>query len=230
MLRRTVLSMLAAFAAAPALAQGSNASKAATVPDAKLYDVLGTPIAADRKRVRLFFSYDCPFSRNFHNGLVSWGSSLPSGIAFQAYPVIPDADDPKVAVAVIGRLIAQELSPKSLPAYDYMMYSAIQGDSDANTPPAIRLSVEDVLAALVKAGVDKNELQQFLRTKGKGIEKRLPAHAQTIKTYSLAATPSVVIGGRFVINPDHTQGNPQHMLLVLNGLVSRVIQGGTHGI
>lgn len=229
MQRRTALSMLAAMSAAPVLAQSGGSGSSSNATDTKLYGVLETPIAEDRRRVRLFFSYDCGFSRNFHTGLVSWGASLPRGISFVAYPVISDADDPRLSVAVIGRLIAEELSPKSLPTFDFMMYTAIQGDPESNAAPKSTLSVNDVLAALVQAGVDRHQLAHFLKTKGKGIEKRLPAHAKAIKTYKLDATPSLVIGGRHLVTPDHTQGNPQTMLLVMNGLVSQIIQGGARG-
>ena len=232
MQRRNMLSLLAATAAAPALAQLRSQAPQPQVPapDAKPYDVLAQPIAGDRKRVRLLFAYDCPFCLRYHNGLVSWGASLPSGVTFDAYPVIPDGENPKVAMAVVGRLIGQALAPKSLPAFDYAMYTAIQGDPMSSILPSSKMTMDDVLDALVQAGVNQREMQQFLRTKGKGIEKRLSAHVSAIKTYQLTATPSVAIGGRYVVNPDHSQGNPQHMLLLLNGIVSRVVQGDTHAL
>ena len=96
MQRRNILSLLAATAAAPALAQLRSQAPQPQVPapDAKPYDVLAQPIAGDRKRVRLLFAYDCPFCLRYHNGLVSWGASLPSGVTFDAYPVIPYDDNP----------------------------------------------------------------------------------------------------------------------------------------
>lgn len=232
MQRRTILSMLAATAAAPTFAQlrSQGAAQQAQPLDTKPYDVLEQPITADKKRVRLLFTYDCPFCLRYHNGLVSWGASLPPGIAFDAFPVIPDGDNTKNAMAVVGRLIGQALAPKVLPAFDYAMYTAIQGDSLTNTLPSSRMSMDDVLDALVQAGVNQRDMQQYLKTKGKGIENRLPDHVKAIKTYQLTATPSVAIGGRYVVNPDHSQGNPQHMLLLLNGVVSRVVQGDTHAL
>jgi hypothetical protein len=62
MQRRNILSLMAATAAAPALAQlrSQAPQPQAPAPDAKPYDVLAQPIAGDRKRVRLLFAYDCP--------------------------------------------------------------------------------------------------------------------------------------------------------------------------
>jgi len=223
--------MLAAAAASPTFAQrvaqqnGGNTGE----PPPKLYESLNHAIEADLKKVRLFFSYDCPFGLRYHNGLVSWGASIPNSLKFDAFPIITDANDNRLALAVVGRLIGQAVAPKSLPAYDYMMYTAIQGDPETGAGPT-KLSMDAVLKALVNAGASGRDIKQFVRTKGKGIENNLPSHAKIIKTYNLTATPSIAIAGRYVINPDNTQGNPQHMLLMMNGIVSRVVQGDTRAL
>lgn len=227
MKRRHALSLFAA-ASAPSFAQFR--AKAEVEQSAKPYEVLNSPIAADRKKVRMLFSYDCPFCLRYHNGLVSWGSTLPSGLTFDAFPVITSADNDKLVAAILGRLIGQAVAPKALPAFDYSMYMAIQGDTQGGTGPRMRMDMDFVLGSLVEAGAKAQDIKQFVQTKGKGIENRLPAHVEIIKTYKLTATPSVAIAGRYVINPDHSQGNPQHMLLLMNGIASRVIQGDTHAL
>ena len=222
--RRTMISVLAGVVATPSFAQLSKSPSPDAV-DSKPYDVLQPAIAADRKRVRLLFAYDCPFCLRYHNGLVSWGSSLPKSVAFDAFPVIANLDNESVPMAIVGRLIGQALDQKVLPAYDYAMFTAIQGDPQTGAMPKGALNMDQVLNALVEAGISRTEIQKFVRTKGKGIEKKLQAHADAVNTYQLKATPSIAIGGRYVINPDHTQGNPQNLLLLLNGVVSRVVQG-----
>lgn len=230
--RRSLLAWLPAVAAGPVMAQSTTkiAGGEAVQSTGKPYDLVPTPVAGDTKRVRAFFAYDCLYSQRYLPGLVAWGSSLPRGVTFDSVAVIPDADNPKVALAVVGRMIALAMNPKVVAAYDYSAFTAIMGDEVLNTPPAQSLTFNDVLDFLVKAGIPRADLQQFLRTRGKGIEKNLPAHAKVIKTYNLSATPSISIGGRVVVNPDHTQGNPDHMLLVMNGLVSKLVQGNLNGI
>jgi thiol:disulfide interchange protein DsbA len=196
--RRTMLSMLAGAVATPSFAQLAKSPSPDAV-DSKPYDVLQPAIAADRKRVRLLFAYDCPFCLRYHNGLVSWGASLPKSVTFDAFPVIANLDNESVPMAIVGRLIGQALDHKVLPAYDYAMFTAIQGDPQTGAMPKGTLNMDQVLNALVEAGINR--------------------------TYQLKATPSIAIGGRYVINPDHTQGNPQNLLLLLNGVVSRVVQG-----
>ena len=232
MIRRNALALMAAAAAAPGFGQtrsNAGAGGGDTMAN-KPYDVLETPIAADRKRVRLLFTYDCPFCLRYHNGLVNWGASLPSSLTFDAFPVITNGDNENLVAAVIGRTIGQAVAPKVLPAFDHSMYTAIQGDAENNVPAKAKLTIDDVLKALVAAGAKAKDIQQYVRTKGKAIEAGLPRHVEIIRTYKLTATPSVAIGGRYVINPDHTQGNPQNLLLLLNGVVSRVVQGDTHAL
>ena len=71
---------------------------------------------------------------------------------------------------------------------------------------------------------------RWLTGKGKGIENRLPAHAQLVKTYKLTVTPSVSLVGRYVVTPDHVLSDANQYLMLLNGMVSRIIQGGHNAL
>ena len=77
--RRQALATLAGITASlalPSKAADLPAKAGTPVTDAgemKPYEVLNPPIKGDLTRVRLLFSYDCPFCRNYHNGLVQWG-------------------------------------------------------------------------------------------------------------------------------------------------------------
>ena len=153
--RRTMISVLAGVVATPSFAQLSKSPSPDAV-DSKPYDVLQPAIAADRKRVRLLFAYDCPFCLRYHNGLVSWGASLPKSVTFDAFPVIANLDNESVPMAIVGRLIGQALDPKVLPAYDYAMFTAIQGDPQTGAMPKGVLNMDQVLNALVEAGSEQD--------------------------------------------------------------------------
>ncbi|KLR59001.1 hypothetical protein OX89_04240 [Diaphorobacter sp. J5-51] len=192
----------------------------------KPYDLITPKIKGEEKVVRLLFSYDCPYCRSYHNGLVQWGKSLPTPYRFDATPVITSNSD-NILLAVYGRLIMQGLAPSKIHLYDYTMYTLIQGDPDTGQPALPKLANEDIIRTVLQSsGASGKDLQAFMNAQAKGIEKRLPAHASVIQRYGLKATPSVAIGGKIVVTPDHASSNAQQYLLLLNAMVSRAIQGG----
>ena len=227
--RRLALSKLAIYSASLAVASTTWAKNEVAkpqidAPNSKPYEVLNPPIKGESTRVRLLFSYDCPFCRSYHNGLVQWGATLPKPMSFIASPLIT-SENTNVMGAVVGRLIGEAVAPQALHIYDFMMYAKLQGDPERGTPPVETLSMTDVLRTLVQAGADGKAIQAYLKGPGKGVEKRLTEQASLVKTFNLTSTPSVAIAGRFVVTPDHAQGDPAQYLLLLNGIVSRVIQG-----
>ena len=227
--RRKALSLLAAAAAIPTWA-ASPAAKDGGDNAGKPYQLISPVVSGDKNRVRFFFSYDCQYCRSYHNGLVQWGSSLPKPFAFDATPVITSVDNDNLTFAVYGRLIVQALVPKNVPAYDFLMYSLIQGDNEAGIAPKSVISLDDVFRAVIKSGVDFTAMQSYLKTNGAAIQKRLPEHGLLLKTYGITVTPSVALVGRYNVSPDNANGNPQQFLLLLNGLVSRIMQGGANAL
>lgn len=229
-LRRAFLGA-AAVAALPtfALAKVTPINGQAPVagdPTGKPYDTIAKTVTADKNKVRLLFTYDCPYCRSYHNGIMQWGNSLPAPLRFEATPVLTSASD-NLMLAVYGRMLMQGLAPSKVNLYDYTMYSYIQGDPDTGQAPRTPLSPKDVLELIAQSAEIKTaDLQAFINKYGTAIEKQLPNHALMIQTFDLKATPSVAIGGRIVVNPDHAGGEPQQFLLLLNAMVSRMIQGG----
>ena len=234
--RREMLAAAAGLTAIPASA-GANSSAAPSTgsaaqdaPMAKPYDIISSPVKSDEKTVRFLFTYDCPFCRSYHNGLLQWGKTLPTPLRFAVTPVITSHSDNLIS-AVFGRLLVQGLAPAKLSAYDYDMYAQIQGDTDTGQVGKAQLSPNDILRAVASAtGLSGKQITDFLSAKGKQIEKQIPLHAGYVQTFGLKATPAVAISGRIVVTPDHSGGNPQQYLLLLNAMVSRAIQGGLHAL
>ncbi len=229
--RRGILAAAATLAATPISAFANTSAtkpgdKSPQMDNFKPYDIINPKVHSDGKVVRLLFSYDCPYCRSYHNGLTQWGASLPTPYRFEATPVITSHSD-NIVLAIYGRLLIQGLAPSKVNLYDYTIYTKIQGDPDTGQAPITALSAEDIIRTVIQtSGVSGKDVQTFLKAQGQTIEKRLPAHATLIKTYGLKATPSVAIGGRIVITPDHAGANAQQYLLLLNAMVSRSIQGG----
>lgn len=190
-----------------------------TPPTARPYDVIAPPVKADAQIVRYFFTYDCPHCRRFHRGLIHWGQSLPSALSFRSIPIMTSDQDAHI-LAIFGRLICQTLSPDRLAAYDNRLFMLFQ-DED----PKI-LEVDRLLGILVDLGISADDLKRFLASeRAKKLERRIPAHAAVIQTYQIQSTPSVAITGRFLVTPDHTNGRIDQFVMLLNGIVSRALEG-----
>lgn len=224
-LKKLTLGFVAAWSA-PVLSVVPNASEMMRPPansgdSLKPYDIITPPVQGDARLVREFFSYSCPHCRTYHNGLVQWGGTLPSPLQYVSMPIITDPDDDNQILAVYGRLICSELDPACLPDYDLSLFNRLQDGSGINA----NLDVSEILALLVRCGISAESIRSFLQGgEMERLQEQLMTHAQVIKTYSIKSTPSVGISGRFVVNPDQAQGNVQQFLVLLNGIVSRVIE------
>lgn len=184
------------------------------------FDLIAPVIESEKKTVRFFFSYECEHCRKYHNGLVQWGSTLPKGVNFQTTPLITGDSDVQL-VSIYARLIGQVLNPESVNSYDALIYQAIHGDADMGVRPRA-LDANAVLAILVQAGVPSAKIKAFMASSEiKSVEKKLPVHAEAAAKFNIKSTPSVSLFGKYTVNPDHANGNPQQFLTLLNGLISR---------
>ena len=233
--RRAIIATMAGQAMWPSISfaksdQPGAAATGSVAASSKPYDAIDPPIKADINRVRFLFSYECPYCRSYHNGLRQWGASLPKPFTFDTYPLITSVDNDKIMNAVIGHMIVKAVAPKSLEVYDFAIYTAIQGDPELGQPPSARLSMDDVMRIVIQSGATPGAVKAYLAKNASGVEGRLQNHWEAIKTYNVKATPSVAMVGKFIVNPDHAQANPQQFLMLLNGIVSRIIQGGTNAL
>ena len=213
--------------AAPELLAAPQTQGGTPIPVGTPYNEITPQIPADKKTVRLLFSYECNHCRNYHNGIHAWGKTLPKPIRFAATPIITDANNQSILHAVYGRLMAGMIAPKALLPYDMLIYNRIQGDPYNSAPSSGAITLDDTLKILVQSGIPFKQIDLFIK-EGKTalIEKQLPFHAQVIRTYGLKETPSIAIAGKYLVTPDHTGGNPQQFVGLLNGIVSRVIEQG----
>lgn len=235
--RRQTLAAIAAALAGPAItlpawSQGAPSGATGKAPgiSSKPYDPIHPPVKGDENKIRFLFTYDCQYCRSYHNGLIQWGSTLPKTYAFSAIPLITDPTNDNLVLAVFGRLIAQGVAPAKIPLYDFAMYSLLQGEPETGKSARQTITTNDVIQTLVNIGVDIKVIQKFMTTRGDAVQKRIPEHAEMVGTYKLTATPSVALLGRYVVNPDHANSNPQQFLLLLNGMISRLMQGGPDAI
>mgnify|MGYP004704488667 CR=1 FL=1 len=225
--RRKLLAALSlgALLPAPLIAAGPAPRTKGDAPTGLTpYEEVTPPVRQDRAIVRLLFSYDCTYCRNYHTPLHEWGASLPAPFRFVATPILTDTNDNAIIMAIYGRLIAEKYSPKSVLSYDRQIFNLLQGGMDTGRSKYSPLSPEEMLTALAKSGVPPQRVKEMPREQRVAIEKSLPVYATLIKTYGLKETPSIAIGGRYLVTPDHAGGNPQQLVGLMNGIVSRIME------
>lgn len=223
--RRRFGALLASLIASPPTL---SANKTPPAPQGMPFDEITPRVETDKYVVRLLFSYDCNHCRSYHNAVHEWGESLPKPFRFWATPIVADTNNPNNIMAVYGRIMTEMIDPKALRPYDLMIYELMQGDPSSGKMPAARIRIEDIMSCIVRSGVPAAQLGAFTKSKKVAlIEKRLPEHARAISTYGIKATPSIAVGGRYLVTPDHTGGNAQQFVSLLNGIVSRMLEKGS---
>ncbi len=202
------------FALPPNIPQQIDGGPVGVVP----YEFIQPPVREDFRTVRLLFAYTCPFCRQYHSGIVGWGKTIPPSLQFASTPIISGNNDNEI-YAVMGRIIVENMAPAKLDVYDALAYGRVQDDPSA-------LNTQGLLNLLDQTGIEKSKLETFFKNAKffEDVQKKLPYYAQVVQIYGLSATPTVAIAGKIRVTPDNANGNPQQFLMLLNGLVSRILE------
>jgi thiol:disulfide interchange protein DsbA len=179
-----------------------------------------TPYAQkDNATVIVFFKFGCPACRMMHPSLVSWGNTLPKGIAFEMYPVIePSAGQKISAESILGLQtywVANKIgAPSQQESFAADAYSLVQDEN---------------------AGANRNRWFEALSSQGmkrqaivaawKSELSLLDARSARQSHYAPSSTPTMVVCGKWMISPDSTNGDPELFAQLANALVSQCADG-----
>lgn len=193
-------------------AQVANISE--TIPkEGKAYQVLKSPVALDEKdkgvTVQEFFSYQCEHCYEFSDDLHRWKKSLPSGVKVVQVPVL-FTKSMKAQALLFYTLQSMGLYEKVSPA----VFKAIQREGK-------KLDSVDNIAHFM------NERYQVPSEKFKQVYNSLDVVRSAEKAYDLImsirlqAIPAMLIGGRYLTNPQMA-GSPENMLKVVDYLIKKI--------
>jgi thiol:disulfide interchange protein DsbA len=208
----TGLSLTLAGVTLPALSQESKAPSEPKRP----FRVVNAP--EDAQRVILFFDFACSYCAAYHEGMSSWAATVPPKIQTLFIPVV-NINDPirRNEMAMSARCYYAAFSVATRPQMSKFlasMYAArANGQSLSSAFPWSRAARE--------AGINP---QAFLAAfKGRVSVDQVPFAARKTQQYALKATPSIGVGGRYVMTPDDVLGNQEMFYNVLNGLTSEIL-------
>ena len=208
--KKLILSALSLCFSPLLLAQGLQGDQIQSPSPGAPYREVSPMNNSESIKVIAVINFSCQVCAQSHASLAAWGKSLPSPIVFTIEPAVTDYGTALLS-AVYYATVKDE--PEKADRLAASFYRTIQDRGLKPTTPEFWKSVEGDVGKI--ATVKPNEKQFII--------KQLDVNRQHIKAYNLDATPSLIIGGRYVITPENTQGDQSMFLELANGLVSKVI-------
>jgi len=175
-------------------------------------------VGEDGRRVLFFFDFACPYCADYHNSLMNFQSSVPKQIQTLLIPVVNPAEVARkneLIAAAKCFYAAQDVGSRdqvrAFVANVYHLY-----------PQTRSLMSKDMWARAVRsAGIDIDRFANALNDKSNN-QKVMFAGRKTA-AYDLRATPSVAVGGKYVMTPDDVMGDKEMFFNILNGLTSEIL-------
>ena len=196
-----------AVLATPALAQTPPTADTA-VPDP--YKQITPQVEGEMNKVHAVIAFTCPVCAHYHGILSGWGKSLPRQFAFNFIPSVTDRDSMALAMAWLAM---QKASPDKLDALANSLYTAVQ--------------VKSLVISAPDGAFWKSVMRDVGSAPGFGAALRsiTPADIATLSrktsSFQITATPSVVVCGKYVITPDHANGDESLFVQLASGMVSK---------
>lgn len=206
-MKNVVRSLLLLLSLVPLLGQA-----AATYEEGTDYQriVPAQPTEAPKGKIEVveLFWYGCPHCYRFQPYMERWAKNLPADVEYRRMPAIlgenwaflAKAYYTAEALGVTGRI--------HRPLFD-----AIHAEKR-------RLDTEDRLADFfAEQGVSKEDFKKAFNSFW--VDAKVRNAEEMSRRYQAQATPSVVINGKYILNPDNTQGNFNTMIKIMDYLIAK---------
>lgn len=168
------------------------------------------PVASDDSIVRVYYSPSCEYSRHYATFFKNLSGTLPRSQKYEITPLVNKRDGATYALSFLAvkrfypayvqnfvdaSLIATHelgLSPKSWPAMDRIAKAA-------HLPVPVTQLVNANLTLL------KHDLDELITLQS---------------ALKVTNTPSVAVGGQYIVTPEFTSGNPEQFSTLVNAVIS----------
>lgn len=200
------------FAIAPAiaLAEGDKSS------DKKPWRTVN--VNEDGKRVILFFDFGCPYCAKYHKTMIDWANSVPKQIQTLFVPVVNPND--KARFKELTFAAACYYAAFNIASSDKIGVF-IQSVYDQRGDGVALLNKDIWFNAIQAAGINKK--QWLAKIKEPVVFDLIRFATLKERQYNLLATPSIAVGGKYVLTPDDVNGDEQMFYNILNGLTSEIL-------
>lgn len=170
-------------------------------------------IPSDKRAIRYFFSYTCPYSRKFDTIMYKWGATLPKPLVYARVPMI--TDDEGSYFGAIAYYTVAAIAPEKLNNYQEEVYAQIQDRNKSN------LAFETYAEAAFRVGIDIKRFSKEILT----IKMHNYAATASIlgAKYQVSATPSIGIGGTYSFSSELVNPDTGNLVQLSNAMVSKFI-------
>lgn len=175
------------------------------------YKTVG-PFKEDVNRVIVFFAFDCNHCRETLPAISKWGATLPKNIKFELMPVTTPEQQYIIPSRAWYAAAATGATDSKMELFAEQAMSLVQANGMSVTSPDMWRK------AVTYAGIRNFEAAW------KSVPPAVAERAiKKLFDYQVTSTPAIVIGGRYVITPDNTNGDMGLFMQLASGLVSAVI-------
>lgn len=199
-----------------ALAQAGDKPGAKQQEPARPFRSVNVP--EDGRRVLFFFDFACSYCAKYHQPLINWAATVPSKVQTMFVPVVNMADVARKREHLIAAKCFY--AAHKVASRDQMMrfvgsvYESYQGVGS--------LADKGLWAKAVSAaGINSERFVSEIRSNG--VDLQIQYAARKTLQYALRATPSVAVGGKYVMTPEDVLGDEQMFFNILNGLTSEIL-------
>ena len=206
--RRTTLVSFAGMIAG----SGVIAQERAAAPALKPYLEV-PPVAGDESVVRVFFSPNCAYSRQYFHFFQNLEATLPKNREFAFSPLINRADGLNYALAF-------EAVRQAYPRYvDNFVDASLQGAQEHGLHSASWPGIDQIgKAAHIPASVPHLVAERRVEVAA-AIARSLVRQ----KALKITNTPSVSVAGTYIVTPEFTGGDAHLFSQLINGLITMTI-------
>ena len=203
---------LSCLVAGHVLAQGAPKKEESARP----FRAVNVP--EDGRRVLFFFDFACPFCAGYHDPLLNFAATVPKGIQTMFIPVVNVADVVRKQEQIIAaKCYYAALAIASKEQMARFISSVYNSYAETRS-----LASKEMWAKAVKvSGIDMKRFSTALSDGKSDVQIKFAAH-KTLQ-YALRATPSVGVGGKYILTPDDVMGDQSMFFNILNGLTSEIL-------
>lgn len=186
-------------------------AQAATYVEGRDYQrIVPTQPTDDPSKIEVveLFWYGCPHCYRFQPYIERWAKNKPDDVLYRRMPAI---------LAPHWRLLAKAFYTEEALGVTARLHRPL---FDAIHAQKRRIDNEDrLMDFFAEQGVSKDDFKKTFNSFW--VDAKLRSAMEMSRRYQAHATPSVVVNGKYILNPDHTHGNFNTMIKVINFLIDK---------